>query len=262
MKSKNRKPCIYAVQSISTKKIYIGQSVYGITQRKKNHLKNRFKANSGIDLALRDLGPEDFVWEIIYLIEDETLDKEEIVRILNEKERYYIEKFNSIKEGYNISEGGDNTLKKYKTWEEKDQAHKKRHKLRKLDKERYAKYLATKKAAREKRIAKNPESYKTKIKIQNNKRKKLKLQQKRAKALNMTLEEYLIYREKKNHLSKIAREKKIAKDPEGYKAKRDEYKKLNQKRDSARKKEYRKNHPEYRKKQRERRKARSQRING
>ena len=38
MKSKNRKPCIYAAQSISTKKIYIGQSVYGITQRKKNHL--------------------------------------------------------------------------------------------------------------------------------------------------------------------------------------------------------------------------------
>lgn len=93
---------IYLIQNNINNKVYIGQSVH-IEIRIKEHF---WKANcikdvsfnSALHSAIRKYGEENFSWKV--------LEECEILE-LDEKECYYIEKYNSLSpNGYNILKGG------------------------------------------------------------------------------------------------------------------------------------------------------------
>lgn len=90
---------IYKITNLQTGQAYIGQSL-DIRTRLRQHI----KAGLGIDssanrfyTAMKEVGPENFSYEII-----EKCDKEQ----LNERERYWIEFYDTVSFGYNETKGG------------------------------------------------------------------------------------------------------------------------------------------------------------
>jgi len=88
---------IYKLTSPSNK-CYIGQST-NITQRFDYYKKKRCKEQPAIYNALNKYGPEHFKYEIIEQCEND-------IDILDKLEKHYIEKYDSIKTGYNCNDGG------------------------------------------------------------------------------------------------------------------------------------------------------------
>lgn len=94
---------IYKVTNIINNKVYIGQTVKSLSQRKSEH-KHRFlyeNSHNKFYNAIRKYGWDNFIWEVLEESENwsyETLD---------EKEKYYIKLYDSINTGYNILEGGN-----------------------------------------------------------------------------------------------------------------------------------------------------------
>lgn len=93
---------IYKITNQINGKSYIGQSI-NIDKRIKEHF---WKAtcekdksfNSILHIAIRKYGAEQFIWEVL---------EECSVDIIDEREKYYIEKYNTISpNGYNILSGG------------------------------------------------------------------------------------------------------------------------------------------------------------
>ena len=92
---------IYKYENKLNGKIYIGlsrnierryaQHIYDATRLKKNK-------STGIDYAINKYGIENFNFEIIELCDESQL---------NEKERYWINHYNSYKDGYNRTVGGE-----------------------------------------------------------------------------------------------------------------------------------------------------------
>lgn len=96
---------IYKVQNKITNKVYIGQTVNSLEQRKNEHIKFSKTKNTHFLNALRSYGERNFTWEVI----DTAKTKEE----LNEKEIKYIQEYNSIENGYNMIEGGTGGYNKF-----------------------------------------------------------------------------------------------------------------------------------------------------
>ena len=94
---------IYKATNKVNGKCYIGQTRHSLEYRKRIHLQ---KAKQGIDThfyqAIRKYGADSFVWDIICTAKDKTT--------LNELETFYITKYDSIKNGYNMVDGGDNNV--------------------------------------------------------------------------------------------------------------------------------------------------------
>lgn len=89
---------IYKIQ-FPNGKVYIGQSV-NYKNRWREHLREATKGN---DLKIyRAMRKYNITIEAFSIIEDNITSQDEA----NSKEIYYIKKFNSIKNGYNITEGG------------------------------------------------------------------------------------------------------------------------------------------------------------
>jgi group I intron endonuclease len=89
---------IYKVTDITNKKIYIGQTINSICQRKAEHFyKVSIGSKSKFHNALRKR-PDSFIWETILVCENKELDYYEIE---------LINKFNSFLNGYNSTLGGD-----------------------------------------------------------------------------------------------------------------------------------------------------------
>ncbi len=87
---------IYKITKKSNGKSYIGQST-DIERRIKEH---KYKKDIPIDLAIQKYGKEAFNYEILEECKKEQLD---------EREKYWISKFNTFKGiGYNCNEGGGN----------------------------------------------------------------------------------------------------------------------------------------------------------
>lgn len=113
---------IYKITNIKNNKIYIGQTIQDIKKRFDRHISDSLSniIDTKLSRAIRKYGKENFIIKII----DTALNKEE----LNIKETYYINFFDSIKNGYNMTDGaiGGNTYQ-YKTEEElksiKDKLH-------------------------------------------------------------------------------------------------------------------------------------------
>lgn len=97
---------IYKITNKLNNKIYIGQSNNPMERWRQHKLRctqEEFRGKSAIYDALREVGIDNFTFEIIGWFED-----------YNDKEKYYIQFYNSlVPNGYNIMEGGQEPPHKY-----------------------------------------------------------------------------------------------------------------------------------------------------
>ena len=106
---------IYKITNISNNKIYIGQTKRTVEVRFKRHINDAFNGlETKIARAIRKYGKESFIVEKI----DEAKNQKE----LDDKEIYWIHYYNSVENGYNMTDGAicANTYK-YKTEKEMDE---------------------------------------------------------------------------------------------------------------------------------------------
>lgn len=102
---------VYKIENQINHKVYIGMTIRDPQVRFEEHKrkafdKNYYGYNYPIYRAIRKYGINNFSFDIIYTTKNE----EEIY----EKEKYYIQLYDSINNGYNISFGGEGNSK-YKT---------------------------------------------------------------------------------------------------------------------------------------------------
>lgn len=90
---------IYKITNKVNNKIYIGQTITSIKTRMSKHYSHANTGNNltGIDAAIKKYGIENF--EVEQIIECPNED-------LNIQEQYYIDKYNSFNDGYNLTIGG------------------------------------------------------------------------------------------------------------------------------------------------------------
>ena len=88
---------IYKITNRLNNKCYIGQTTQEPNVRWKQHVKPK-KYKCAIYSAILKHGLDNFIFEIIEKTEQELLDEREI---------YYIKKYNSYKNGYNLTKGGE-----------------------------------------------------------------------------------------------------------------------------------------------------------
>ena len=100
---------IYKITCLANGKMYIGQTIKPIEKRFRGHLRDA-KNGSGYYLhsAIRKYGPENFTVEEVSSYMAET--KKELKILLDETEKKYIQEFNSFKNGYNLTLGGEGGL--------------------------------------------------------------------------------------------------------------------------------------------------------
>ena len=84
-------------------KNYIGQTIHP-KSRKREHKHNSKVLKTKFYNAIRKYGFDSFEFSILY--ETPLLPKEEVIKLLNEKEQFYIKMFDSFVNGYNCDEGG------------------------------------------------------------------------------------------------------------------------------------------------------------
>lgn len=100
-------------------KMYIGQTINKDKRKRQFYNKNvlytsqKNKKLSKIDQARQKYGVDNFEYSILEKINMDN--KEDVISKLNELEKYYIDKFNSIENGYNIMPGGGNEVKTEET---------------------------------------------------------------------------------------------------------------------------------------------------
>lgn len=85
-------------------KVYIGQTTDEKKRRADFYNMNQSYAGDLINKARDKYGPENFSYEVIATIEANTL--QEVCDLLDFSEQYYIDKYDSFKNGYNLTEGG------------------------------------------------------------------------------------------------------------------------------------------------------------
>lgn len=91
---------IYCITNKVNGKQYVGQTVRTLEERYKEHIRNK---TSYLGKAIKKYGRENFTAEVI--------DSSLLIDDLNEKEIYWTKKLNTkIPHGYNLVDGGDNTL--------------------------------------------------------------------------------------------------------------------------------------------------------
>lgn len=117
---------------------YIGQSVQDPNRRRLEHISNarHTKKTYHFHNAIRKYGVDAFDWEVIAL----ALSIDE----LNYLEDFYIKKFNSIENGYNLREGGKNKLHSNESKKRMSEAQIKAHQRRReLGKDTFTKTKQT-----------------------------------------------------------------------------------------------------------------------
>lgn len=87
---------IYCIHNLSTNKKYIGQTVEKLQRRVIRHF--RTINETKISRAIQKYGKYDFVYGIVEEVDDKNL--------LDEREKYWIQYYNSVDNGFNIKEGG------------------------------------------------------------------------------------------------------------------------------------------------------------
>ena len=98
---------IYKITNKQNNKIYIGQTRINVNNRWRTHCavsynKNNEEYNFAFHRAIRKYGPSNFLVETIEECSDNNL---------NDREKYWIAYYNSYKDGYNESLGGDGHTK-------------------------------------------------------------------------------------------------------------------------------------------------------
>ena len=95
------KGIIYKYTSPSNK-VYIGQTIH---ERARYMIHKRAEGDTKFHRAIKKYGFENFTYEVIFTIYNE--DRKRIKEKLDFMERYYIRKYDSFKNGYNMTLGGD-----------------------------------------------------------------------------------------------------------------------------------------------------------
>lgn len=98
------KVIIYCAHCISTGKKYIGQTRKELKERIRQHKSSCYRnKNKNIKFykAIKKYGWENFIWGII---------EEGDINIWNDRETYWIEIYDTYKNGYNLTEGGNNRI--------------------------------------------------------------------------------------------------------------------------------------------------------
>lgn len=96
---------IYKATSKTTGKVYIGQTSQSLQRRINQHKCHSGSKNYHFYNAIKKYGFDDFVFEVV---EDNIKTKEE----LNERERYWIKFYDSYRNGYNTTLGGDGSVRR------------------------------------------------------------------------------------------------------------------------------------------------------
>jgi len=93
---------VYCAINSENGKAYIGKSIYGLANRRSNH---ESACDRGVEYhlyrAMRKHGKDAFVWRVL----DEAQDNE-----LADLEMVYIDLFNTYRDGYNMTMGGEGTI--------------------------------------------------------------------------------------------------------------------------------------------------------
>lgn len=92
---------IYKAVNKINGKVYIGQTTQRLSKRKGAHVyeaRHKNNTNCAFHNALRKYGKKNFSWEIVECCKSR--------KELDEREFYYIEYYNSFKNGYNLTKGG------------------------------------------------------------------------------------------------------------------------------------------------------------
>lgn len=92
---------IYKITNTENQQVYIGQTRRSYTERWAEHLRDREKepyCNWPLYRMLNKVSPEKIKWEIIEEVDNQ---------LLNEREQYWIEQYDSYNNGYNATLGGD-----------------------------------------------------------------------------------------------------------------------------------------------------------
>ena len=95
---------IYKIENLVNGKVYIGQTIKSFKSRKYTHiyeLRNNKKRNKKFQNAWNKYGENNFKFSIIGYFPNCELD---------EKEIYYIKKYNSFRNGYNMTTGGNQVM--------------------------------------------------------------------------------------------------------------------------------------------------------
>ena len=95
------KGIIYKYTSPSNK-VYIGQTIH---EHRRYMTHKRCYGDTKFCRSIRKYGFENFTYEVIFTIDNE--DRKRIKEKLDFMERYYIRKYDSFKNGYNMTLGGD-----------------------------------------------------------------------------------------------------------------------------------------------------------
>lgn len=103
---------VYKIYCLITQKNYIGITTQSIDRRWDQH-KNESIGETGLNLnhfhlAIRKYGWDNFEKTILLKIESDT--KEHLIESLKQLEVFYIEKYNSYKNGYNSTIGGEGII--------------------------------------------------------------------------------------------------------------------------------------------------------
>jgi len=99
---------IYKFTNKINGKCYIGKTAC-LKRRLREHKHETCKKDTAFGKALRKYGYYNFELEILITIR-RINDKKKLNKILDNLERYYIDKYNSYNLGYNLTKGGDGSL--------------------------------------------------------------------------------------------------------------------------------------------------------
>ena len=96
---------IYKATSKTTNKVYIGQTTTTLQNRINHHKTASEVKNYHFYNAIKKYGFDDFEWEVL---EDDIHD----INLLNEREKYWINYYNSYEDGYNSTRGGEGYIRR------------------------------------------------------------------------------------------------------------------------------------------------------
>jgi hypothetical protein len=111
---KNIVGTIYVLENKINNRLYVGQTYNSYTARWSEHKKSVNKLDYPIYRAIKKYGWDNFNKYVIFqtkMYENTIENKKIIVSILDEKEKYYIKLYDSVNKGYNVTEGGQGSVK-------------------------------------------------------------------------------------------------------------------------------------------------------